>query len=48
MSKKKSKKQKEAETVKIDRPEKKETKVDGSAKFENGKLVKPLNVYLMS
>jgi len=41
MSKKKSKKQKEAETVKIDRPEKKETKVDGSAKFENGKLVKP-------
>ena len=30
-----------AETVKIDRPETKENKVNGSAKFENGKLVKP-------
>ena len=42
MSKKKmNEKVAKAETVKIDRPEPKETKVNGSAKFENGKLVKP-------
>ena len=42
MSKKKmNEKVAKAETVKIDRPETKETKVDGSAKFENGKLQTP-------
>lgn len=41
MSKKMNKAKKEAETVKIDRPKSKETKVNGSAKFENGKLITP-------
>ena len=41
MSKKMNENVAKAEPVKIDRPEKKETKGDGSAKFENGKLIKP-------
>ena len=42
MSKKSSKKESDAvETVKRDRPEKKEATVNGSAKFENGKLQTP-------
>jgi len=41
MSKKMNEKVAKAETVKRDRPEKKETKVDGKAKFENGKLQTP-------
>jgi len=41
MSKKMNDKVADAETVKIDRPEKKETQVNGKANFKNGKLQTP-------